>query len=92
MVGAMLSKPRYYRAIFYDDDNKCFGVSNIIISCNDLTDVTCILQRRGLNVHMSTTEPKKDINEVPSVESLIQSLKGSYTYDESMTKIICKYS
>jgi len=76
--------PRYLRVIYYDDDNKTFGVSGITTSEDSVLDRTEQLREQGRNVRFSTTEPLQDISKVPSVEQIIAETALGYTYDSSL--------
>ncbi len=74
----------YYRIIYYDDDNKRFGVSDITDSDDEVTKKTIYLKRKGLEVRISVTAPVKDISKVPSVEEVVKSFEGQYKYDPAL--------
>jgi len=71
----------YYRIIYYDDERKKFGVSDIVISDKDVTNKTIELKRKGKEVRISVTAPVKDKYKVPSVEEVVKSFEGEYKYD-----------
>ena len=71
----------YYRIIYYDDERKRFGVSDIVISDKDVTNKTIELKRKGKEVRISVTAPVKDKFKVPSVEEVVKSFEGEYKYD-----------
>ena len=71
----------YYRIIYYDDERKRFGVSDIVISDKDVTNKTIELKRKGKEVRISVTAPVKDKFKVPSVEEVVKSFEGQYKYD-----------
>ncbi len=74
----------YYRVIYYDDENKRFGVSDITDSDDEVTKKTVYLKRKGLEVRISVTAPVKDISKVPSVEEVVKSFEGQYIYDPAL--------
>ena len=71
----------YYRIIYYDDDRKRFGVSDIVTSDEEVTNKTIDLKRKGREVKISLTDPVKDKSKVPSVEEVIKSFEDVYDYD-----------
>ncbi len=80
----MQHKTSYFRLIFYDDDNKLFGVSGIVISDDSFIERTNKLQKKGLNVWISATEPVKDKSKVLSVQEIVLLFQGRYTYDPDL--------
>ena len=73
---------RYFRIIYYNDDLKQFGISDeIVFSDEEVTNKTCELKRKGLNIRISVTDPVKCISMVPTVEEIVQTYVGEYTYD-----------
>ena len=73
----------YYRMSFFDDKNKLFGVSDIVTSDEDATNITCLLKKRGIEVRVSCTTPEKDISKVASIEEIVKSFEGLFKYDPS---------
>jgi len=71
----------YYRIIYYDDDRKRFGVSDIVTSDEEVTNKTIDLKSKGREVRISLTDPVKDKSKVPSVEEVIKSFEDVYDYD-----------
>jgi len=71
----------YYRIIYYDDEGKRFGVSDIVTSDEDVTNKTIALKQKGIEVRISVTDPVKDKFKVPSVEEVVKSFEGEYKYD-----------
>ena len=71
----------YYRIIYYDDERKRFGVSDIVTSDEDVTNKTIALKQKGIEVRISVTDPVKDKFKVPSVEEVVKSFEGEYKYD-----------
>ena len=57
----------YYRIIYYDDERKKFGVSDIVTSDKNVTNKTIALKRKGKEVRISVTAPVKDKFKVPSI-------------------------
>jgi len=74
----------YYRIIYYDDERKKFGVSDIVISDKDVTNKTIELKRKGKEVRVSVTAPVKDKFKVPSVDEVVKSFEGEYKYDPTL--------
>jgi len=71
----------YYRIIYYDDERKRFGVSDIVTSDQDVTDKTVEFKGKGKEVRISVTASVKDKFKVPSVEEVVKSFEGEYEYD-----------
>jgi hypothetical protein len=74
----------YYRITFFDDEKKVFGVSDIVTSDEDSTNMTIFMKRMGIEVRISCTPPEKDISKVPSIEDIVKSYKGKYKYNPSL--------
>lgn len=75
-----IRKPRYFRVIYYDRDQLTCNISEIITDDTEVSRRTCKLQDTGRNINISTTDPQRDINKVPSKESLLRELPKGYKY------------
>ena len=78
-------KPRYFRVIYYDQDQLTCNVSAVISDDTAVTKRTCDLQKAGRNVNISTTNPQMDSKTVPSIDSLLKTLPGGYRHDPDLS-------
>lgn len=63
----------FFRIIFYDDDKKTFGVSDIISNDDPINHRTCEMQKKGRHVRVSTgTVLAKKPDLVPSIQSVVK--------------------
>ena len=63
-----MPKPKHFRIMFFDDEACTMNVSEITADDEAVTDRTAELQHSGRLVHISTTTPQADIDQVPSAE------------------------
>ena len=78
-------KGSYFRVVYYDSEKKTCGVSEIVTDDKVVADRTAKLQATGRKVHISTTNPEPDLQNVPSVATVLQKLASmGYSYDPDL--------
>jgi hypothetical protein len=79
-------KPRYMRIIYFDRDARTANVSSeIITNDTEVNHRTSELQRGGRSVYVQTTEPVRDVNDVPPVNRVLAQLPAGFSHDPGLS-------
>lgn len=78
---------KFFRVVYYDRDNRTFGISEIVNDDTAISDRTVALREQGRDVNVSTTDVCNNACNVKTVERLANEILLSlmdYTYNPNL--------